>query len=458
MKSIITKRPYFLFILIFLLAVCACEEETQEENIYDIPYSPNSPVLVNGIGPKEGGLGTRVVVNGSNFGNDIAKVRLFFNKKEALILKVQNNAIYAMVPKQPGELSDIKVAIETGVAPDGTPAYVEAELEDIQFKYFVKATVTTVAGQQDVSAVADGTMQEGSFRRPAMVDVDSTGNTLFVADDWGGKIRQISIPDNRLSSLMSGLNSPWQGSFNLDFSSYFVVERSGGSRPLLFYGAFKKSNWQEPEPYYDQKDDDGDYIAGNMNYYGLTADDEYVYLLSSSGNKLLRVNQQSKKVELIGEKINTDSWAHMAYNPKDNHIYVSCEGWGRIYKFNPHNIDAEKNKPWITQDDLIHIVGMGAGAAKEGNGKFAQLGSIEGLACDSEGNIYVTDYSNHVIWKIDEDLNCTIMAGVPGQKGYKDGKPNEALFNTPYDVAVTPDGIVYVADTYNYIIRCIAIQ
>ena len=51
-----------------------------------------------------------------------------------------------------------------------------------------------------------------------------------------------------------------------------------------------------------------------------------------------------------------------------------------------------------------------------------------------------------------------IFAGVPGESGYKDGKPQEALFNKPYDVAATPDGILYVADTYNYLIRCIAIQ
>ena len=50
------------------------------------------------------------------------------------------------------------------------------------------------------------------------------------------------------------------------------------------------------------------------------------------------------------------------------------------------------------------------------------------------------------------------IAGVPGVKGYKDGKPEESLFNTPYGIAATPDGIVYVADTYNYVIRVIAIQ
>ena len=75
-----------------------------------------------------------------------------------------------------------------------------------------------------------------------------------------------------------------------------------------------------------------------------------------------------------------------------------------------------------------------------------------------EGNVYLADYTNHVIWKVDEEFNATIFAGVPGESGYKDGKPQEALFNKPYDVAATPDGILYVADTYNYLIRCIAIQ
>lgn len=451
------KRIFSICCTTFVLLCClACHSDDKAET-YDEPYSPDKPLVVSRIGPQKGGLGTRVVVSGANFGNDPDKVKLLFNSKEALILKLQSNAIYAMVPKQPGEQSTIKVRVEEGKEPDGTPRYREAVLEDMTFQYNIKATVTTVAGQLGVNKVKDGMALEASFGRPVMLAVDNTG-TLLIADDGGKMVRMLSIQDNKLSTVLSGMHEPWQCSYNLDFTRYYVVERRTSQRPLLFYGLFKESNWQEAEAFYDQKDDNGNYIAGSMDYFGLAADDRYVFLLSSSGKRLIRVDQETRKVELIGENLNMDSWAHIAYNKKNGYLYVTSEAWGRLYRLDPYHTPAGYAHPWITQADVEHIVGTGKGAAKEGNGKAAQLGEIEGMAADQEGNVYLADYSNHVIWKIDEEFNATIHAGVPGEKGYRDGKPREALFNKPYDVAATADGILYVADVSNYLIRCIAVQ
>jgi glucose/arabinose dehydrogenase len=105
-----------------------------------------------------------------------------------------------------------------------------------------------------------------------------------------------------------------------------------------------------------------------------------------------------------------------------------------------------------------HLAGMGPGNVIEGNGLNIRTGTIIGLSADNEGNIYIPDDSNSVIWKIDTDLNGTVIAGVPGVKGYKDGDPKEAQFNRPYNVAATSDGLIYVADQVNRVIRCIAIQ
>lgn len=453
------KSNYFMLLTFLLLLVgwtsCSGDETKKEE--YEKPYVPGQPVVVSNIGPLEGGLGTRVVVSGENFGNDTSKVKLFFNSKEALILKLQSNAIYAMVPKQPGDLSTIKVLIEDGKDAEGKPTYKEALLTDKQFKYNIKATVTTVAGKVGVKEMKDGMALEGSFQRAVMLSVDNTG-TILVTDDGGDAIRMVSVTDNKLSTVLTGLSNPWQSAFSSDFNRFFVLEREASARPLLFKALAKSSNWQESENYYDQKDDKDNYIAGSSVYYGLAADQEYVYLLATSGKRLVRVNQTSRKVELIGENLNMESWSHITYNPKNGYLYISCDGWGRIYRLNPRLTPAGHTTPWITQTDVEHIVGTGKGAAREGNGRSAQLGSVEGLAADADGNVYVTDYLNHVIWKIDEEFNATIFAGVPGTKGYKDGKPKEALFSNPWGVTSTPDGILYVADTDNSVIRCIAIQ
>lgn len=446
---------FLLFITFLSILITACSSNEKSEP-YDQPYSPEKPILVNNIGPEKGGLGTRVIISGSNFGNDKSKIKVFFNSKEALVLKVQNNAIYAMVPKQPGENSVIKVAVAESINPDSSFNYKESILENKTFKYNIKATVTTVAGQLGVNKLADGPVMEGSFGRPVMLAVDNAG-TILIADDGGDKIRMVSIPDGKLTSINS-TKEGWQCSFNLSFTNYYQIERRASARPLLFYGLFKKDNWQIEDMFYDQKDETGKYIAGQMDYFGLAADDKYVFLLSEYGKRLVRVDQETRKVEVIGEDLNMHQWAHIAFNRKNGYLYITSEAWGRVYRLDPYHTPAGKTTPWLTQNDVEHIVGMGKGTAKEGNGKAAQLGEIEGMAADQEGNVYLADYSNHVIWKIDEEFNATIHAGVPGQSGYRDGKPKESLFNTPYDIAATPDGILYVADTYNYLIRCIAIQ
>ncbi len=452
------KKTAFWLAISFLVMLMGCNSNDENDsNPYDTPHDPSKTVEVNSIGPEKGGLGTRVVVSGSNFGNDASKVKLYFNTKEALVLKVQDNAIYGMVPKQPGELSTIKVTVEEGTNSDGTPKYKESVLDGKQFQYHIKATVTTVAGQVGVEEAKDGPALEATFARPVMLAVDNEG-TILVADDNGKKVRMISLPDNKVTTVITGMHEPWQCSFNLAFSRYFVVERRASQRPLMFYSLSEKTNWQESSIFYDQRDDSNNFILGSTDCYGLAADDKYVFLLTSSGKKLVRVDQETKKVELIGQNLDMDSWAHIAYNKKNGYLYITSEAWGRVYRMNPYHTPAGHTTPWLTSDDVEHIVGTGKGTAKEGNGKNAQLGEIEGISADQEGNIYLADYTNHVIWKIDEEFNATVYAGTPGQSGYRDGKPSECLFNRPYDVASTADGILYVADTFNRVIRCVAIQ
>lgn len=441
-----------------MLFIFSCGSDEKESENYNEPYDPNSPLVVNAIGPEKGGLGTRVVVSGLNFGNDTSKIKLYFNEKEALILKAQSNALYAMVPKQPGDSSIIKVAIKEGENSDGTPKYREAILEDKKFKYNVRATVTTVAGQYNVEKAVDGPALEATFARPVMLSVDKNGQNILISDDNGKSIRHLSLKDNKVSTVVSDMNSPWQNSYNYKFDKFFVVERGTALRPHLFTGIYEKDNWQEPEKFYDQKDASNNYIARNMGYYGLASDDEYVFLLSAYGSRFVRVHHETRKVELIGENLDFDSWSHITMNKKNGMIYVSAEGRGRIYRFDPYYTPPGHTTPWITQKEIEHIVGTGKGNAKEGNGTAAQLGDIEGITSDWDGNVYVADYHNHIIWKIDEEFNATIFAGVPGTSGYQDGKPKEALFFKPYDVAATPDGILYVADTFNRVIRCVAIQ
>lgn len=73
--------------------------------------------------------------------------------------------------------------------------------------------------------------------------------------------------------------------------------------------------------------------------------------------------------------------------------------------------------------------------------------------------LYVADSLNNVVRAIDiASANVTLFAGTPLSAGYSgDGGPaTSAQLDSPLDVAVGPDGSVYVADTVNNVIRKIA--
>lgn len=440
------------FILLILIII-SCDNQSAESNPYDKPHDPAKPVEVSGIGPEKGGYGTRVVISGSNFGNDPEKIRVSFNEKEALILGVQDNAIYAMCPKQPGDYSTIKVAVK-GVG----DTFTEVELAGKQFKYLLRAAVTTVAGVFGKNQAIDGPALEASFQRPAKLACDIDGKNIIVVDDNASKIRLVSLTDNKVVTVSSVAN-PFSCSFNTQYDKCFVLIRAAARRPELFVALSKENNYMSPVMYYDEKDDNGNYIFGGTETGSLTADDEYVYIMSQYAAKLVRIHQITGKVELIGQNLDIPaSFIYMTFNAKDKKLYAYAESAGRLYRLDPKHTPAGRTTPWITNDEVEYVLGNGSGTAVEGYGDQARC-PCSGITADVDGNLYGCDITNHVVWKFDVNTRqATIFAGTPGVQGYKDGKPREAILGRPLDVTTTADGIVYIAETTNFLIRSISIQ
>lgn len=91
----------------------------------------------------------------------------------------------------------------------------------------------------------------------------------------------------------------------------------------------------------------------------------------------------------------------------------------------------------------------------------AQFHASVGQAADpssritiADGVLYLADTDNHVIRTIDLETEIVdTLAGTPETPGYADGAA--AMFRAPRDVAIADDGTVYVADTDNHCIRAI---
>jgi sugar lactone lactonase YvrE len=84
----------------------------------------------------------------------------------------------------------------------------------------------------------------------------------------------------------------------------------------------------------------------------------------------------------------------------------------------------------------------------------ATLDAPYGATVDTAGNIYVPDFSNNRIRRIDPQGTITTVAGT-GAKGFSgDGGPaTQASLNSPTAVALDNAGNLYIADTFNHRIR-----
>ncbi len=81
----------------------------------------------------------------------------------------------------------------------------------------------------------------------------------------------------------------------------------------------------------------------------------------------------------------------------------------------------------------------------------ARFRSPEGIAIDTKGNLYITEYRSSIVRKINASGKVMLFAGKINETGYRDGY--DALFDRPHGAAVDKEGNVYVCDMKNHLIR-----
>lgn len=124
-------------------------------------------------------------------------------------------------------------------------------------------------------------------------------------------------------------------------------------------------------------------------------------------------------------------------------LYISDKNGNRIRKVNTSGI-------------ITTIAGNGT-SGYTGDGGYATAATLnnpQGITLDNAGNLYIADYSNNCIRKISTAGIITTIAG-NGTQGYSGngGQATLAKLYNPNDVCVDGLGTLYIADYSNYIIR-----
>ena len=422
--------------LCFTLSIVACKDD---KNTEVVKYNPSLPVEVTDISPSTGGIAIPVVISGNNFGTDKEKVKLYFDNKEAVIITAQNEHLYAVVPKLKGGEHQVRVVVDENN---------EGVLEGKTFDYIVASSVTTVAGLGGTEGKSvDGPALEAKFYYPYSLDVDDKGN--IIVSDWGWYIRLVSLESNTVTTLFSsGSRMYYGGTFSPDYSTYYAALYST-SKTRLAYSFFRNGNWAEGLIVNtDRVFDD--------NVVGITCDDQNQLFIMGRYGTIGKVNRSNDNIKVLGnlpDIYNTGTDFSIAFNPVDKYVYISSPFDDSIFRF-------DSRKEELEDQDIELYAGTPSGSSGgffNGYRLDATFRTPRGIACDNEGNLYIADSENHAIRMIDLEGNVTTYAGGNGA-GSKDGVVENSSFNLPYDVAVSPEGLVYVADCYNFKIRCIAVQ
>ena len=425
----------------FLLLIVGCNEDKKST-----AFDPNQPVKFTEFMPDSGGIRTKFIVKGSNFGEDKSQVKVYFkdevgNEREALVLGVKPDVIYAQVPKQAGGESHVRVEI----------AGKEAELSNAEktFKYIVTSSVSTVVGKAKEGGNKDGTLGETTFNTPRYVAND---DNVFIFDS-DGRTRLSSIEQNKTITLLDGMvidqplfidkekkqlfgpcDNANFGCFLFDANVSWVADKMG---QLLANGGWMHSVVLDPV--------DSTFVIYRQNTGQLWTQP------FDKNRRTLNPN----KAKRIGTLYNTGSNGLCAYNPVDKYVYCVLHSKSAVYRFKLTR-DAD-GRPALDGDIDEYIPGAGAGF-RDGDVQEAQFKEPRGIAIDKEGNLYIADVGNNRIRKVDTKLNVVTTIAGSGAAGYKDGDPLEAQFNQPWGVYLDKNEFLYIADQNNHCIRKLAIE
>jgi hypothetical protein len=102
----------------------------------------------------------------------------------------------------------------------------------------------------------------------------------------------------------------------------------------------------------------------------------------------------------------------------------------------------------------LALVGDGGRGLADGDAETAMFAYPEQLVLDSDGGAIVADTFNNAIRYINNKLIVSTIAGNENP-GFENGDAGTAEFDLPTGVALDDGGNIYVADTYNRVIRII---
>lgn len=277
----------------------------------------------------------------------------------------------------------------------------------------VGTVISTFAGQAGLSGSTDAIGAAARFNTPAGIAVDAAGN-FYIADAGNNTIRKIT--GGGVVTTFAGLAGVAGSTDGAATDARFRAPSAVAVSPV---GTV--------------------YVADTFN--------QTIRAISPTGvvTTLAGLANSAGAVDGIGAVARFQFPSGVAVDQSGS-VYVADSGNHTIRKVLSDG----------STSTLAGAAGI-AGTADSTIGTAARFNYPGNLAIDTTGNLYVADTLNHTIRRVNTVTGAVVtFAGTAGVAGALDATGTAATFNRPTGVAVDTSGNVYVADTYNNLIRRIA--
>ena len=436
------KSALYVGTVALLLGATACSDDSSTEYA---PYDANKPIELTDFYPTSGGVATKIILNGHNFGNDADQVKVFFNDKEAAVIEAIGDKIYAICPRKPGDgdennIVQCKVAVQIG---DKRVEY------PTPFTYQIQTVVTTVCGILGApDDVVTGNLAQTSMPLVTYLAVDNDNNifaSLRNRNNYYNENKVILVNEDEDMSrlLIPDTGAPLNQPCMLDDGKTVYIPTDNG----LEYWTMSSENMWSPIKQ-QMKPNTGETITIDFKHsFAMCSDDGYMYIRAKNGI-LYRVHPETGLTTQVANGLMSGSDSYMAFSRKNpTLLYLAYTNNHCVYTYD------------IKTGSHKLLAGIsGQPGYIDGIGASAMFNEPRQLILDENDDMYIADTNNHIIRKVTPDGRVSTVIGQPGKSGYQDGSPEDALFNRPFGVCINNDGIIYIGDYENQCIRRLAIE
>ena len=250
-----------------------------------LPPDLSKHSVFESFSPDSGGIGTQLIIRGKNFGSDPSYVKVTVNNKEAAIVGMDDEVIYAIVPAR-ADTGYVRLFI-------GKDENIEEYASETKFRYQFKRNVTTMVGQHGMNGREDGSYAASKLQRTWFLLTDKDGSVFFIDEGRGqtqnGALRRAR--NGEVETLVQCSSGPFQSPTCLAFSP---------AQDTLYISQYS---------YTDESNTKTDF--------------NIIYVTREGGFVDVRGLCRAKKVGTTG----------LAVHPKTGEVFFCNKGTGYVYRF-----------------------------------------------------------------------------------------------------------------------------